>query len=96
MRTRRGEGGPEIDRKSDGGTYRWELFVPLHRLWCGYMSELLPLSASPANGSASPMAMPMAVGMHAKLVKADFHGSIVTGACVLFFFAPAATRNNDD
>jgi len=47
---------------------RWELFVPLHRLWLGYMSELLGLGA----------AMPPAAGMHAKLVKADFHGSIVT------------------
>jgi len=56
---------------------RWELFVPLHRLWCGYMSELLGLSASPANGSAAAAAL-SASAMHAKLVKADFHGSIVT------------------
>jgi ribonuclease P protein subunit POP4 len=48
---------------------KWELFVPLHRLWCAYVSELLASSDT--------------AGMHAKLVKADFHGSIVTGTCVV-------------
>jgi len=59
---------------------RWELFVPLHRLWLGYMSELLGLAPMDlSNSNASPSAMPQAAaGMHAKLVKADFHGSIVT------------------
>lgn len=33
--------------------------------------------------SALKAAMPMAAGMHAKLVKADFHGSIMTGQSVL-------------
>ena len=45
---------------------KWELFVPLHRLWCAYVVELL----------AAPE----------KLVKADFHGSIVTGTCCGFVF----------
>ncbi|KAH8976982.1 RNase P/MRP, p29 subunit [Lactarius akahatsu] len=60
---------------------RWELFVPLHRLWLGYMSELLGLAAPPPTTllQVDPSAMPQAAGMHAKLVKADFHGSIVTG-----------------
>ncbi|KAF8268999.1 Rof/RNase P-like protein [Lactarius quietus] len=59
---------------------RWELFVPLHRLWCGYMSELLGLASAGGGvvASASASAMPQAAGMHAKLVKADFHGSIVS------------------
>ncbi|KAH9023259.1 Rof/RNase P-like protein [Lactarius hengduanensis] len=58
---------------------RWELFVPLHRLWLGYMSELLGLAAPPPTAlQVDPLAMPQAAGMHAKLVKADFHGSIVT------------------
>ncbi|KAI0247712.1 hypothetical protein BJV78DRAFT_1380098 [Lactifluus subvellereus] len=67
---------------------RWDLFVPLHRLWLGYMSELLALNAPPlplresAEGEvgsrrATAAAMPQAAGMHAKLVKADFHGSIM-------------------
>ena len=55
---------------------KWALFVPLHRLWCGYMAELLgPTGTVSVSGAA-------AAGMHAKLVKADFHGSIVTGTCV--------------
>ncbi|KAH9991735.1 Rof/RNase P-like protein [Russula vinacea] len=60
---------------------RWVAFVPLHRLWLGYMSELLGLAESDdaQNAPATPtMSMPMAAGMHAKLVKADFHGSIMT------------------
>ncbi|KAH9063637.1 RNase P/MRP p29 subunit [Lactarius vividus] len=61
---------------------RWELFVPLHRLWLGYMSELLGLAAAPPTTTTllrvDPSAVPQAAGMHAKLVKADFHGSIVT------------------
>lgn len=45
------------------------------------MSELLSLLPQPATPSADPAsAMPGAAGMHAKLIKADFHGSIVTGA----------------
>ncbi|KAI9431123.1 RNase P/MRP p29 subunit [Lactarius indigo] len=60
---------------------RWELFVPLHRLWLGYMSELLGLAAPPPTPTLQvdhPLAMSQAAGMHAKLLKADFHGSIVT------------------
>lgn len=55
---------------------RFELFVPLHHLWLGYMSELLGL---PPRSTSSLSTMPPAAGMHAKLVKADFHGSIMTG-----------------
>jgi len=66
---------------------RWDAFVPLHRLWLGYMSELLGLVTMEAQAQAQGQgrtapamkaAMPMAAGMHAKLVKADFHGSIMT------------------
>jgi ribonuclease P protein subunit POP4 len=81
--------------------------VSLHRLWIGYMSELLALNPRPSSLSQPPpprrprgestvegdgattgmgMGMPQAAGMHAKLVKADFHGSIMTGQfrfCVL-------------
>ncbi|KAH9953436.1 hypothetical protein BGW80DRAFT_1410991 [Lactifluus volemus] len=77
-------------RKKPGA---WDLFVKLHRLWIGYMSELLALSPRPSSsspprrpresaveGDVAPMVtgMPQAAGMHAKLVKADFHGSIMT------------------
>ncbi|PIL23904.1 hypothetical protein GSI_13655 [Ganoderma sinense ZZ0214-1] len=58
---------------------KFELFVPLHMLWLGYMSELLSLAPQPATPSADPAsAMPGTAGMHTKLVKADFHGAIVT------------------
>ena len=85
------EGGDEV--RSIGSTacecgtnfplsgHRFHLFLPLHLLWLGYMTELLSLSAAPSTPSADPSsAMPAAAGMHAKLIKADFHGAIVTGA----------------
>ncbi|KAI9507872.1 RNase P/MRP, p29 subunit [Russula earlei] len=57
---------------------RWDAFVPLHRLWLGYMSELLGLAADPGEGSSVEAAMPHAADVHPRLVKADFHGSIMT------------------
>ena len=67
---------------------KWALFVPLHRLWCGYMVELLGPTGtvSVAGTGMVTVAQAAAAGMHAKLVKADFHGSIVTGTCVCFVF----------
>jgi len=56
---------------------RFDLFIPLHRLWLGYMSELLGLAPPPSAPNPNP-AMPSAASMHAKLVKADFHGSLIT------------------
>lgn len=59
---------------------RYNLFIPLHQLWLGYVSELLGLALPPVPGSPpSPQAMPKVEPMHAKLIKADYHGSIVTG-----------------
>ncbi|KAG6879462.1 hypothetical protein C0992_002465 [Termitomyces sp. T32_za158] len=62
----------------DKSQAKFELFVPLHRLWMGYMSELLGLQQPPASGLPSGQAMPSSSSMHPKLVKADFHGSIMT------------------
>lgn len=43
----------------------------------GYMSELLGL---PVHAPPAPLpAMPSTAGMHAKLVKADYHGSLMSG-----------------
>jgi ribonuclease P protein subunit POP4 len=42
------------------------------------MSELLGLALLASTSTAEPM-MPAAAGMHAKLVKAEFHGSFITG-----------------
>lgn len=47
------------------------------------MSELLALHAP---GSSSAYLMPSTAAMHAKLVKADFHGAIITGVRSCFFF----------
>ena len=59
---------------------RFEAYVPLHRLWLGYVSELLGLGPQPAGTvTEQTAAMPNVATMHAKLIKADFHGSIMTG-----------------
>jgi len=61
-------------------TSKFISFLPLHQLWLDYMSELLGLFSSSSYSSAqkNDTAMPSAAGMHAKLVKADFHGAIVS------------------
>jgi ribonuclease P protein subunit POP4 len=60
---------------------RFETYVPLHRLWLGYISELLGLGPQPSGAvTEQNAAMPNVPTIHAKLVKADFHGSIMTGA----------------
>ncbi|KZT22414.1 RNase P/MRP, p29 subunit [Neolentinus lepideus HHB14362 ss-1] len=52
---------------------KFELFLPLHHMWLGYMSELHNLP--PPSHSAHTPNVP---NMHGKLVKADFHGSYIT------------------
>lgn len=60
---------------------RYDLFLPLHRLWLGYMSELLALAKPPTpEAQPSATAMPKAEPMHAKLLKADYQGAIISGA----------------
>lgn len=44
---------------------KYELFEPLHQLWKGYVEELF--------GTSNPLAFTQ------KLLKADFHGAIITG-----------------
>ncbi|KAJ7726838.1 Rof/RNase P-like protein [Mycena maculata] len=56
----------------DESQAKFALFLPLHHLWLGYMSELLNL---PQLGGA-PRALSGAA-IHPKLLKADFHGSII-------------------
>lgn len=58
---------------------RFELFVPLHQLWMGYMSELLGLGVPDASSSTHEGKMPSASSMHVKLVKADMNGALLTG-----------------
>ncbi|EPQ53887.1 RNase P subunit p29-like protein [Gloeophyllum trabeum ATCC 11539] len=52
---------------------QFDLFLPLHHMWLGYMSELHNLP--PRSNARST---PNVSNMHAKLVKADFHGSLIT------------------
>ncbi|KAJ7083632.1 Rof/RNase P-like protein [Mycena belliarum] len=58
----------------DESQAKFALFLPLHHLWMGYMSELLNL---PQRTDGTPRA-PSGVAIHPKLLKADFHGSIMT------------------
>lgn len=47
------------------------------------MAELLGLDGPPNTPvDSSSINLPNAQGMQAKLVKADFHGSIISGACM--------------
>ncbi|KAG2032162.1 RNase P subunit p29-like protein [Suillus americanus] len=62
--------------KLENGAQKFDLFLPLHQLWMGYISELLGLS--PPSSVPVGEAMPNASSMHPKLVKADFHGSLLT------------------
>ncbi|KAF9547255.1 RNase P subunit p29-like protein [Agrocybe pediades] len=67
--------------KFDESQAKYDLFLPLHHLWLGYMSELLGLSPKPDSTPAPDVAakaMPHSSGMHPKLLKADYHGSIMT------------------
>lgn len=76
---------------------RFEAYVPLHRLWLGYISELLGLGPQPAGAVAEQdVATPHVATMHAKLVKADFHGSIITGKRRLMGFRSGGLINDGD
>ena len=59
------------------------------------MSELLGLSREPSNASTSAMAkaMPSSASMHPKLLKADFHGSIMTGLYSCYYSILAHIMN---
>lgn len=72
IRDRTRKGGWRLEKEAE----RFDLFVPLHRLWMGYMSELLGLSlpSSPEHASR----VPNCVSMYPKLVKADLHGSLLS------------------
>ncbi|KAF7373821.1 Ribonuclease P protein subunit [Mycena sanguinolenta] len=58
----------------DESQAKFALFLPLHHLWMGYMSELLNLP-QPSSGPPRPL---QGASIHPKLLKADFHGSILT------------------
>ncbi|KAF8834610.1 RNase P subunit p29-like protein [Paxillus ammoniavirescens] len=64
--------------KLEKNATKFNLFVPLHQLWMGYMSELLGLAAPDSLSPSLEGKMPSSSSMHAKLVKADLHGSLLT------------------
>ncbi|KAI6102219.1 RNase P subunit p29-like protein [Pisolithus sp. B1] len=72
IRDRTRKGGWRLEKEAE----RFDLFVPLHRLWMGYMSELLGLSPSSSPEHASRI--PNSASMYPKLVKADLHGSLLS------------------
>ncbi|KAF8833207.1 hypothetical protein BDN67DRAFT_992879 [Paxillus ammoniavirescens] len=55
------------------------LFVALHRLWMGYMSELLGLAAPDSSSSPPEGKMPSPSSIDAKFVQTDRHGSLLRG-----------------
>ena len=69
---------------------RFELFVPLHQLWIRYMLELLGLGV-PDSLSSHEGKMPSASSMHAKLVKADLIGALLTGEREIYLARLLAT-----
>ena len=60
---------------------RHSQLLPLHHLWMGYMSELLGLPTPPV-GPIRPETIgsntPSSSSMHPKLLRADFHGAVLT------------------
>ncbi|KAL0581441.1 RNase P/RNase MRP complex subunit [Marasmius crinis-equi] len=81
--------------KLDESQAKFHLFLPLHQLWMGYMSELLglPRAGSSSNRAPTLKDVPGSAGMHAKLVKADFHGSIITGPPYIHVYLYSSLRN---
>ncbi|KAF7773435.1 hypothetical protein Agabi119p4_5602 [Agaricus bisporus var. burnettii] len=65
--------------KLDKSQAEYRLFVPLHHLWMSYMSELLTLALPPKDGcSPTTKSIPSSQTMFPKLVKADFHGAVIS------------------
>lgn len=60
---------------------KWEFFEPIHMLWKGYMREIL--NVGPLNKPLNPNALKSAVVLP-KLLKADYHGCILTGMLFVF------------
>jgi ribonuclease P protein subunit POP4 len=59
---------------------KWEIYVPLHNLWLGYMREILGIGET---GGRAPFVAPMQAGPI--LVSADMHGAlleVVRSRCV--------------
>ncbi|CAE6527065.1 unnamed protein product [Rhizoctonia solani] len=58
---------------------KYSTFVDIHKLWYGYMSELLNLSAlASISEPLEHYLSSHAIGMQTKLVRADFHGCKMT------------------
>ncbi|KAG8957509.1 hypothetical protein FRC03_010070 [Tulasnella sp. 419] len=60
------------------GAAKYHLFLPIHHLWLGYMAELFNLPSPPTDPSEPPTRVPSSAVIHQKLIKADYHGCIIT------------------
>lgn len=56
----------------------YDQFVPLHRLWRSYITDLLFSTVSPTQTQTPVKTLQNAVGLASKLATADFHGAQVT------------------
>ncbi|KAG9005810.1 hypothetical protein FRB94_003880 [Tulasnella sp. JGI-2019a] len=63
--------------KLDKSAAKYYLFLPIHHLWLAYMAELFNLPEA-SEGKVDQGKLPSVPTMHGKLVKADFHGAIIT------------------
>ena len=75
--------------------YRYELYLPLHELWVSYIEELLQ-AVGRGEGKGTNQAQ-----MNQRLLKADFHGSIMkgeVGVCtyVQWNFSSSDTRGTEE
>lgn len=72
-------GKERLTPKSITKGLKYSTFLDIHKLWSGYMSELLNLPAlASVEGPLDTYLSSHATGMQTKLVKADFHGCKMT------------------
>ncbi|KAG8714096.1 hypothetical protein FRC11_009874 [Ceratobasidium sp. 423] len=75
---------------------KYSTFVDIHKLWCGYMSELLNLPAlASTNEPLERHLSSHAIGMQTKLVKADFHGFLPKQNSIFTFTVPLKPDENE-
>ena len=62
---------------------KYDVYVPLHRMWVSYVQEVLGLGKQRADGTMIMSVVPQSAGQ--QLVSADFHGAdiqVVRSRCV--------------
>ncbi|KAK3053067.1 hypothetical protein LTR09_005693 [Extremus antarcticus] len=59
------------------GQQKYAIYEPLHRMWCGYMREILGLSTASEDGKAGGRSYVDSTSCGPILTSADYHGSLV-------------------